>query len=194
MNKQMKDLFKEWCDCTRCSLHETATNHVVYEEPVDYQREKGIDVLFIGEAPGLSEDLCGRPFIGPAGRVLRAMISEMQAIDFGNGSVPFSYGITNIIACMPRVEGEPSKFRAPTQIEADACNKRVQKIVDIRKPAVIVLLGKIAQAYAPVTEIPTINLYHPSYILRKGGESSKEYTKTAATLQKFLALHLCFDD
>src|SRR5690606_39233482 len=51
-------------DCRRCPLFEHATQPVFGEGPENAQ------VMFVGEQPGDSEDLAGKPFIGPAGQVL----------------------------------------------------------------------------------------------------------------------------
>jgi len=172
----------EWEKCERCPLHIHATNHVVYEECEEARDKKSIDVLFIGEAPGVSEDLTGRPFIGPAGKVLRSMINDLG---FG-----FTYGITNTVACMPRAEWPSTKFRAPSILEIDRCRKRVEELIDLRDPLVIVLLGKVARESYFDVGVPTISIYHPSYILRNGGVSSEIYQNQLTFLSQSLKGHI----
>src|SRR5689334_1798936 len=56
--------------CTRCPLYKNATQTVFGEGPVDAA------LMLVGEQPGDQEDLAGRPFVGPAGKVLdRALAS-----------------------------------------------------------------------------------------------------------------------
>src|SRR5690606_32641675 len=57
--------------CRRCPLHEMATQAVFGEGPAR------ADVMFVGEQPGDQEDLAGRPFVGPAGRVLDEVLAEV---------------------------------------------------------------------------------------------------------------------
>jgi uracil-DNA glycosylase family 4 len=55
--------------CTRCPLYRNATQVVPGEGPV------GAKLMMVGEQPGDQEDVAGRPFVGPAGRVLDRAIS-----------------------------------------------------------------------------------------------------------------------
>src|SRR6185503_4641563 len=56
--------------CRRCALWEHATQGVPGEGP------RPAAILLIGEQPGDEEDLTGRPFVGPAGRLLRGLLNE----------------------------------------------------------------------------------------------------------------------
>lgn len=60
----------EAADCTRCPLYKCATQTVFGEGPVN------ASILFVGEQPGDQEDLAGRPFVGPAGRLFDASLEE----------------------------------------------------------------------------------------------------------------------
>jgi DNA polymerase len=61
----LDELRRAEAGCTRCTLYQDATQVVPGEEgPCNSQ------IMFVGEQPGNDEDLQGRPFIGPAGRVL----------------------------------------------------------------------------------------------------------------------------
>ena len=70
MTASLASLRREAADCTRCSLYENATQTVFGEGPVS------TSILFVGEQPGDQEDLAGRPFVGPAGRLFDASLEE----------------------------------------------------------------------------------------------------------------------
>ena len=57
--------------CTRCDLYKLATQTVFGEGP------SSAEVMFVGEQPGDKEDLSGKPFVGPAGRLLDTLLEEV---------------------------------------------------------------------------------------------------------------------
>jgi DNA polymerase len=74
--------------CRKCHLCESRRNAVPYDG------SPAPKVVFIGEAPGETEDQTGRPFTGTAGKLLRDAITEL-------GLKPDEYGITNTLKCRP---------------------------------------------------------------------------------------------
>src|SRR5438477_6217047 len=96
--------------CRRCALWERATQGVSGEGP------RTAAILLIGEQPGDEEDLAGRPFVGPAGRLLRDLLNE-AGIDAATAY------ITNAVkhfSWEPR--GKRRLHKTPAQREFDACN------------------------------------------------------------------------
>ena len=79
-------LVREIHDCTRCTLSAKRTNAVPGEGSLD------ADIVFIGEGPGFHEDREGRPFVGPAGKLLDELLAS---IGLARGDVY----ITNMIKC-----------------------------------------------------------------------------------------------
>ena len=67
-------LFEEARACRRCHLYKHATQTVFGEGPLDAK------IMFVGEKPGDEEDLAGRPFVGPAGRLFDKLL-EQAGID-----------------------------------------------------------------------------------------------------------------
>lgn len=98
-------------------------------------------VLFIGEAPGPSEDVLGVPFIGPAGHLLD------RIIEASIGS-RFSYALTNLIACIPTGE-EGDKIAIPPEEAIAVCRPRLQELVWFARPRLIVLVGALAKKHIP---------------------------------------------
>lgn len=195
MNKDLRKLIKAWHDCARCPLG--ADPRV--KRHVFYRGEAPCDVLFIGEAPGKDENLIGQPFIGYAGDTLDAMIQAAadetkvtitgkdaktpDDLVFGSHE-PFSYGITNVVCCMPL--NEDGKIRAPKHKEAKACNPRLVKTIEIASPKLIVLLGQTAKTNFSVPDslshIPVLELQHPAYINYNGGVGSITYDQNLVRL------------
>lgn len=88
------------------------------------------DVMFVGEAPGKTEALTGRPFVGRSGRLLRKMI---EAIGLKDSDVY----ITSPVKYLP-------DYITPTQKDIEHGKTHFDKQVDVIDPKVIVLLGRVA--------------------------------------------------
>lgn len=110
--------------CTRCRLHE-ARSQVVFGEG-----DCNADLVFIGEAPGLHEDLQGRPFVGAAGNLLTNLLAEnrLQRSDVY---------MCNIVKCR-------SQGRGPLADEVEACSRFLRAQLLLLSPRVIVTLGEVA--------------------------------------------------
>ncbi len=153
--------------CTLCNLCHHRRNVVLFRGSLP------CDVLFIGEAPGDSEDALGFPFKGPAGERLDLMWTGASVL-LGKRS-PISFGITNILGCIPRNPSElgTGEIRTPHKDEAAACQPRLLEVMEMADPQLIVLLGDIAKRFFPKvinTKMPRWNgkvlcLPHPARIL-----------------------------
>ncbi|MDB5614475.1 MAG: polymerase, partial [Devosia sp.] len=156
--------------CQRCPLYEHATQAVFGEGP------EHADVMFVGEQPGDQEDLAGRPFIGPAGKVLDAAV-EKVGIDRSRVYV------TNAVKHFkfePR--GKRRIHQKPDGGEVQACKFWLNLEIGFVKPKVIVALGATAATSllgktatigklrgSPITMDDGTILFvtnHPSYLLR----------------------------
>jgi len=148
-----------WKSCELCSLCETR-NRVVLGRGSRLPAQ----VLFIGESPGASEDVLGRPFVGPAGHLLDQIIETVQR------AKPFSYAMTNLVACIPLDPATSDKVREPEPDCIDACGDRLREFVTLVQPDVVVCVGKLARAYSPEIlnwdESWFNEIIHPAAILR----------------------------
>lgn len=147
--------------CSLCALHRTRTQAVFGE--VDHHA----DLMFVGEGPGFHEDQSGRPFVGPAGKLLDKMIAAMQ---YSRETVY----IANIVKCRP-----PGN-RNPSDDEAACCLPYLNRQIDLVKPKALVLLGavpllhllgktgitKIHGQWFEYRGIDTMPTFHPSFLLR----------------------------
>ncbi|MBI2935212.1 MAG: uracil-DNA glycosylase [Chloroflexi bacterium] len=147
--------------CTNCPLSRTRTQAVPGEGP---ERPA---LLFIGEGPGYYEDQQGRPFVGPAGKLLEELL---EAIGLHRSDVY----ITNVVKCRPPAN------RDPLPSEISACRSYLDRQIELLDPRVIVTLGRFSLAhFFPQESISKVHgksrpwnnrvvfpMYHPAAALR----------------------------
>lgn len=125
MFASFRELYDTVMSCERCSLREKRKSIVFGEGSLK------ADIMFIGEGPGAREDETGRPFVGPAGKLLDSMLSEI-------GLLRKDVFIANTVKCRP-----PGN-RDPKPEERQACMEYLRAQVAFIKPKVLVCLGRIA--------------------------------------------------
>jgi DNA polymerase len=168
----LKELYRQWRECTRCDLHKSRTQ-VVPGDGNPYS-----PLVFVGEAPGEEEDKQGRPFVGRAGQLLNKLIEEILKLSRDK------VYITNVCKCRP-----PGN-RKPTPIEMRYCLPYLRKEIEIIQPKVICCLGatagegilgkslkitKVRGQVFPYPFNPRIKVfltYHPAYVLRNPKEEN----------------------
>jgi uracil-DNA glycosylase family protein len=156
-------------ECSRCDLWRNATQVVFGEGP------ENATMILIGEQPGDREDLAGRPFVGPAGRLLDEALIEA-------GIVRDEVYVTNAVKHFrfePR--GKRRIHRNPSAAEIDACRWWLDLELRRVRPKVLVLLGASAARAVlrrsvtigrvrgkpiPVGNTSALVTVHPSYLLR----------------------------
>ena len=119
-------------DCRACDLWKLGTQTVFGEG------RRRARVMFIGEQPGNEEDLTGKPFVGPAGKLFDSALEE-AGIDRSQTYV------TNVVKHFkwePR--GKRRIHKKPNAVEIAACRPWLQAEVALVKPEVIVALGATA--------------------------------------------------
>jgi DNA polymerase len=118
--------------CRRCPLYANATQAVPGEGARD------AEIMLVGEQPGDKEDLAGKPFVGPAGRLLDQALADA-------GIAREKAFVTNAVKHFkyePR--GKRRLHKKPNAGEIDRCRWWYQQELAIVKPAVIVALGLTA--------------------------------------------------
>jgi len=171
-DKLLKELYKQWKECTRCDLHKSRAQ-VVPGDGNPYS-----PLVFVGEAPGEEEDKQGRPFVGRAGQLLNKLIEEVFGLSRDK------VYITNVCKCRPPAN------RKPTPIEMRYCSPYLRKEIEIIQPKVICCLGatagegilgkslkitKVRGQVFPYPFNPRIKVfltYHPAYVLRNPKEEN----------------------
>src|SRR5882757_6104582 len=119
-------------DCTACHLHKRATQTVFGEGP------KRAAMMLVGEQPGDYEDVAGKPFVGPAGKIMDRALEE-AGIDRSQVYV------TNVVKHFkwePR--GKRRIHKKPNAPEIRACWPWLQSEIAVIHPHAIVCLGSTA--------------------------------------------------
>lgn len=112
--------------CTRCPLHKSAIKRVIGKGSCNPK------VMFIGEAPGNSENKSGIPFYGRAGKELDKMVEYM-------GLMERDWMVTNTVKC------HPPENRKPRVNEIECCKPFLLAQIILLDPRVIILLGNTAE-------------------------------------------------
>ena len=176
--------------CRGCDLYKHATQAVFGEGP------SGSAILFVGEQPGDEEDLAGRPFVGPAGRLFDRALQE-AGIDRAEVYV------TNAVKHFKFEErGKRRIHQKPTLSETRACRPWLEAEIAIVRPRVIVCLGATASqtVFGPAYRLTrergnfvehdwapqATSTIHPSAILRtpNSEQRQQEFERFVADLKK----------
>lgn len=159
----LKQVAEAVSKCTRCELHYSRKNAVPGEGRSD------AEIMFIGEGPGFYENEQGRPFVGPAGKLLDELLENI-------GLKRPDVFITNIVKC------RPPNNRDPRPEEIDACTgDYLEKQIQAINPKVIVTLGRYSMGlFLPDAKISTVHgrplsvkgrlivpMYHPAAALHQ---------------------------
>jgi len=165
--------------CTRCPLYKTATQTVFGEGPV------GVRLMLVGEQPGDQEDLAGRPFVGPAGKMLDRALVEA-------GVDRAEVYVTNAVKHFknePR--GKRRLHKKPNRYEVEVCKIWFDQELALVRPQLVVAMGVTAASalagkavtltrlrgrvitFAHAGGQPGIVTIHPSSILRAPDEAGR---------------------
>ncbi len=169
--------------CRGCTLYKHATQ-AVFGEGL-----KSAKVMLIGEQPGDSEDLAGRPFVGPAGRLLDEALEHAQ--------IPRDQAyVTNAVKHFKfTTRGKRRIHDKPTRYEVEACRPWLGAELEVVKPEIVVLLGATAaqallgssfrvtksRGQALDTELAkhTFATVHPSSVLRAPDDEMRREAREA---------------
>lgn len=124
----LKTVEKNISICDRCRLYKTAKN------PVPGEGSSTAEIVFVGEAPGETEDLTGRPFVGRAGKLLDVLLGKI-------GYKREQIWIGNI------VKHRPPQNRDPLPDEIMSCQSYLSEQLKIISPKLVVTLGRFALSY-----------------------------------------------
>jgi uracil-DNA glycosylase family 4 len=122
----LKQVLAQARSCTRCAELAATRKSVVFGAG-----NADAELMFVGEAPGASEDEQGLPFVGRAGQLLNTLLEEI-------GLVRDDVFICNVLKCRP-----PGN-RDPQPIEIDNCREYLLAQVELIQPAIICTLGNFS--------------------------------------------------
>ncbi|MEJ5341214.1 MAG: uracil-DNA glycosylase family protein [Thermogutta sp.] len=160
----LAELARQVAQCVRCPALVANRTQTVFGVGNPYA-----ELVFIGEAPGYDEDVQGFPFVGRAGQLLTAMITN------GMGMRREDVYICNILRC------RPPNNRTPTREEAANCRPWLDATLAVIQPKFICCLGNVAAQNLLGTDLTigrlrgkvweyngakVICTYHPAFLLR----------------------------
>lgn len=179
----------DWRNCTNCGLCVGRRRTCVRRDGTHlYAGTSPSRILFIGEAPGVTENATGLPFTGTSGRILDLIFSFVSA--------SFTYCITNLVCCQPMTivqlydkNGDPIDCheqddaiaaianpgvhfdaidynRQPSRKEIELCRPHINELLGTIRPQAIVYLGALARENFQ-TQLPSLGLLHPAAIARQ---------------------------
>jgi DNA polymerase len=130
--KSLRALAQAEADCRRCPLYRDATQAVAGEGP------SHADFMLVGEQPGDKEDLAGKPFVGPAGRVLDSALKDA-------GIAREDTYVTNAVKHFKHeMRGKRRLHKRPNNYEIERCKIWLDRERELVKPATIIALGVTA--------------------------------------------------
>jgi uracil-DNA glycosylase family protein len=173
----LDELRSRAAECRACDLWERATQTVFGEG------KKDAPLMLVGEQPGNDEDLAGRPFVGPAGKLLGRALTEA-------GIERSAAYVTNVVKHFSwEARGKWRIHKKPSGREIAACRPWLDREISLVRPRVLVCLGATAaQAllgprflvsrdrgrFVPSSLAPhVLATVHPSSILRAADEADR---------------------
>jgi uracil-DNA glycosylase len=189
--RTLEELRVEASSCTACELYAHATQTVFGEGPPSAR------VVMIGEQPGDREDIEGRPFVGPAGRVLDDALAE---VGIDRASVYLTNAVKHF-KWTPR--GKRRLHQKPSSREIRACRAWWEAELDAIQPEIVVCLGATAaqavfglsfrltqhrREWQWLGDRRALATIHPSAVLRAANERDEVYNGLVADLD--LVAHL----
>ena len=189
----LKNLKEAAAGCTACPLHETGTQTVFGEGSTRAR------VVFVGEQPGDQEDLQGKPFVGPAGKLLDKALED-AGIDRSQVYV------TNIVKHFKwQARGKRRIHQKPNWSEIAVCRPWLDAELEVIEPRVLVCLGataaqallgrdfRVSRQRGELVESElaenVIATVHPSSILRADEATrEQEYRELVRDLEQVAAL------
>jgi uracil-DNA glycosylase len=186
----MAQLRESSAACTGCDLYKDATQTVFGEGHIH------ASLLFVGEQPGDQEDLAGKPFVGPAGKMLDKALAE-------SGIARRDVYVTNAVKHFKwEPQGKRRKHKKPSALEIAACRPWLEAETQLVKPRVVVCLGVTAaqsvfgktvrlnelrgRAWSTPVAATVFVTVHPSAVLRhpEPAEREREYRRFVEDLQR----------
>jgi DNA polymerase len=186
--RSLRELADAENTCTRCPLYAHAT------QAVPGEGRKRSPLMLVGEQPGDKEDLAGKPFVGPAGRVLDRALAEA-------GIARDDVFVTNAVKHFKHeMRGKRRLHKRPNAYEMERCKIWLDLEREIVKPVAIVALGATAARSLlgrPITiaklrgqtlqlsdDTAAVVTIHPSLLLRMedAADKDREYGRFVADL------------
>ena len=157
-----------WEQCEQCPIA------AFTQQKVFVRGKLPCHILFIGEAPGDTELVLVKPFVGASGKYLDKVITETINETGYSPRIAF----TNAIACAP-LDDETLRLRPPKKSEISNCSPRLQEFIELASPKVIVALGAVAKkAVAKIDwECDIFHAIHPAAVIHQGERGALDHAR-----------------
>jgi uracil-DNA glycosylase len=169
----LAELAKAEHECTRCPLYRDAT------QAVPGEGRKSAHVMLVGEQPGDKEDLAGKPFVGPAGRVLDRALAD--------AGIPRSeVFVTNAVKHFKHeMRGKRRLHKRPNAYEIDRCKIWLDTAARSLLGRAVTIAKVRGQSLRLADGTAAFVTIHPSWLLRMEDEADKarEYNNFVADLR-----------
>jgi len=156
MNKvqKLQETQEAWTDCTRCGLCQPEGR--VRRQVVFGEGNPNAQVLIVGDAPSKEDEMAGQPFKGRVGELVDSLLHYI-------GSSRRDVYLTNVVGCRATEINNPKQDRKPANDEIKACSARLQRIIEVVDPFVVLLLGDVAfktLSSSPISMTKALNDVH----------------------------------
>lgn len=173
-------------ECRGCQLYADAEQTVFGAGP------RNARMMLVGEQPGHQEDRAGKPFVGPAGRILD---KALDAAGIGRGDLYVTNAVKHFKFTVRAPRGKRRIHQTPSRTEVVACRPWLLAELDAVEPDIVVLMGAVAsksllgndfrltahrgEMLHPITDgglrdLRLVVTVHPSSILRTPPEQRDE--------------------
>lgn len=166
----------KWKDCRRCLLCEGRNRVVLARGKIP------CDAIFVGEAPGESENIRGVPFDGPAGCLLDSIIRQASMDGF-------RLLFANLVGCFP-AEAKRAGTNEPPEAAIKACLPRLRELIEMARPRLVVCVGELATGWLNSKKrggleltVPAVDITHPAAILRTPTEMQRTFMTRRAVVR-----------
>ena len=150
-----------WSACRACELCDQRST------VVHLRGRLPCEILYVGEAPDVSEDVIGRPFVGLAGKLLDEIVAAAYE------GVDHASAFCNLVGCFPKL-AKKEGTNEPSDAAIKACRPRLAEIVKMARPDLIVCVGRLSSKWVTkferdlgVASVPRVDVTHPAAILRQ---------------------------
>lgn len=156
-------------ECVRCELRERCSGPVPFDGPMRAR------FVVVGEGPGKEEDRKGKPFVGPSGKLLRAMMAQAK-LDVDEAM------FVNTVSCAPLVQhNKATAVEAPHDTHMMACRGNLMAQMELAQTRYVLLAGSTAlkafrgdlkisevhgQVFVWMGKWVVMPIYHPAAVLR----------------------------
>lgn len=174
----LRYIVKDYLQCNRCTLCNSRKNIVFGNGSIP------TDLLFIGDVPSDSDDLTGKAFSGKQGAILQTVLNFALNLS-GKKYLPRMF-YTHLLICRPKVISKKGELEIVKKSSIEACTARLMQTIKDTTPRKIILLGDTVRQQLSKKLPDVLCVYHPNFILRKGGVECCEFRQMSREIATIL--------